>query len=325
VDVKRADLLGGSSALEKLGIGSWKPSRNWRSTGFYGHYVTYAEVLQLLASLVFGLLIVSISGREKGENKETEKSRIDNGKLQKAKKERRRFSLLLAACLGGMLFALLLTSTRASQAAFLVSAFAVVFAFGNRRMLLLLAAVILPLALGGLFFLQQSRNVGFYDTKDDSILWRQTVYREGFNLATANARHVLVGVGMDSIKRYAKDWHLFDDGRLPMGHFHSTPLQLFVERGLPALFLWLWVLWIYARLLWQNLKSRVQNPGFFDWRETGIVLGSFGGLIGFFTSGLVHYNYGDAVVAMMFFILMGLSVKIVLGDKQQSENELVSQ
>jgi hypothetical protein len=45
------------------------------------------------------------------------------------------------------------------------------------------------------------------------------------------------------------------------------------------------------------------------------VLGSFGGLLGFFTSGLVHYNYGDAVVAMMFFILMGLSVRLVMGDE----------
>ena len=54
VDVKRADILPGGNALEKLGIESWKKSRNWRSSGFYGHYTTYAEVLQLIASLAFG-------------------------------------------------------------------------------------------------------------------------------------------------------------------------------------------------------------------------------------------------------------------------------
>jgi hypothetical protein len=42
----------------------------------------------------------------------------------------------------------------------------------------------------------------------------------------------------------------------------------------------------------------------------GIVLGSFGGLVGFTASGMVHFNLGDAEVAMVFFMLMGLSICI---------------
>jgi O-antigen ligase len=229
-----------------------------------------------------------------------------------------------------MALALLLTVTRASQLAFLISAFAIVLANGSRKMFLTLAAVILPVVLIGLVFLQQSRQVGFFDSKDASTTWRQTVYREGFNLWTDNPRNFFLGVGMDSIKKYAKEWHLFDDGRLPMGHFHSTPLQLLVERGLPALLLWLWVLWIYARTLLRylkfqatdfrlqdsNPKSKIQNPKSDDWRERGIILGSLGGLIGFFTSGLVHFNLGDAEVAMVFFMLMGLSISLVIQDSK---------
>ena len=109
---------------------------------------------------------------------------------------------------------------------------------------------------------------------------------------------------MDSIKRYANEWHLFDDASLPTGHFHSTPLQLAVERGLPALLIWLWILWLYGRLLWRKLRAD-EN---LDWRERGIILGSLGGMIGFFTGGLVHYNLGDGEVAMVFYLLMGLSV-----------------
>ena len=56
VEVKKADLLSGD-ALGKLGVESWKHSRNWRSAGFYGHYTTFAEVLQLIISLTFGLFI----------------------------------------------------------------------------------------------------------------------------------------------------------------------------------------------------------------------------------------------------------------------------
>jgi hypothetical protein len=47
-----------------------------------------------------------------------------------------------------------------------------------------------------------------------------------------------------------------------------------------------------------------------DWKTLGVLLGCFGGLIGFFTSGLVHYNLGDAEVAMVFFLLMGIGFRI---------------
>jgi len=300
VEVKRADLLSGAGALEQLGIAGWTRSRNWRSVGFYGHYTTFAEVLQLVASLAFGLFIASLSNKftspKRGEDREAEQKTTNAGWQ----------TLILAACLALMSFALLLTVTRASQLGFLISAAAIVSLFGNRKMFLTLAAIILPVALLGLLFLQQSRQVGFFDTQDGSIKWRQTVYREGVDLWTKNARHFTVGVGMDSIKKYAGEWHLFDDGRLPMGHFHSTPLQLLVERGLPALLLWLWVLWIYGRTLLRRFRFQIQNSD--DWREKGIVFGCFGGMIGFCASGLVHYNLGDAEVAMVFFMLMGLSV-----------------
>ena len=121
---------------------------------------------------------------------------------------------------------------------------------------------------------------------------------------------------MDSTKRYINEWNLFDNAGKPMGHFHTTPLQLLVERGLPGLLLWLWVLWVYGRTLLRYLKFQSSNPKSIGWREKGIVLGSLGGLIGFFTSGLVHFNLGDAEVAMVFFMLMGLSISLVIQDSK---------
>ncbi len=296
VEVKRANLLSGANTFEKLGITDWKKSRNWRSAGFYGHYTTYAEVLQLIAALVFGLFIA-------------------------LGKKRSRRSAVLLFCLLGMTLALFLTVTRASQLGFLAAAFAIVLVNGNRKMLLTLALIALPLTVAALIFVQQSRQVGFFDQKDDSTIYRQTVYKEGFNLWTKDARNFFLGVGMDSIQRYAKEWRLFDDGKLPMGHFHSTPLQLLVERGLPALLLWLWVLWRYGKTLLnylriENRKSKIENPNSSDWQKKGIILGGFGSLVGFFTSGLVHFNLGDAEVAMVFFMLMGLSVSLVILDSK---------
>ncbi|MEO7673202.1 MAG: O-antigen ligase family protein [Pyrinomonadaceae bacterium] len=295
VDVKRGDILPGTTAFEKLGIESWKKSRNWRSSGFYGHYTTYAEVLQLIASLVFGLLIAAFASVARHRTK----------------------IIVLAACLAGMLLALLLTVTRASQLAFMISAAVIVVVGLGRKWVFRAALLGLPVMIIGLMFLQQSREVGFFDTKDDSIRWRQTVWREGFELWTKEPRHFVFGVGLDSIKKYAKEWHLFDDGRLNMGHFHSTPLQLLVERGLPALIIWLIVLGIYSRTLWRGLRS----DGAIDWRSRGILLGCLGGMIGFFASSLVHYNLGDQEVAMVFFILMGFVLQVVHLQENPSHTE----
>jgi hypothetical protein len=280
-DVPRGRLLRGETTLQKLGIEGWSRGRDWRASGFYGHYTTYAEALQLITSLVLGLLIA-------------------------LRRWRTRNALWLLLALAGLSVALLLTVTRASWLAFLVSAAVIVLVGASRRTALVLAACALPVVLTGLFVLQQKRNVSFFDPKDDSINWRKTVQREGLELLLSKPRHLLVGVGMDSIKRHWREWGLFENGRIPMGHMHSTPLQLALERGVPTLILWLLLLALYARMLWRALRrQRVDG-----WVERGILLGSLGGLAGFFTSGLVHYNLGDSEVAMVFYFIMGLALVV---------------
>jgi len=308
VDVKRENLLTGENALQKLGIESWKKSHNWRSRGFYGHYTTYAEVLQLIASLAFALFLANTF--KKGRKGEREKGRKKISSLLFSS------SPLLLFCVVMMSFALLLTVTRASQLALIVSCFAMVFVV-NRKMLLILAAIVLPVAIGGLIFLQQSRNVGFFDSKDDSTKYRQTMWRDGLRLSTESPRNFVFGVGMDSIQRYWRDWQMFDGGKIPLGHFHSTPVQILAERGFPALLLWLWILFLFTKIFLRYLRSQIPNPK----SEIGIVLAAFGGLIGFFTSGLVHYNLGDQEVAMIFYILMALGFWISNFKSQISDSK----
>ncbi|HUR97157.1 MAG TPA: O-antigen ligase family protein [Pyrinomonadaceae bacterium] len=308
VDVKRADLLAGTDATSRLGFSTWKKSRNWRSTGFYGHYTTYAEVLQLVLSLLLGLFVAGLWERWGKGGRETRNRKQETGDERREIGDSNAFprfpSLLLFICLAAMSLALLLTVTRASQLAFLISAAVMVLVGLGRKWLLAAGLIGLPIIIIGLLFLQQSRQVGFFDTKDESIRWRQTVWREGFDLWTSSPRNFMLGVGMDSIKRFAPEWHMFDDGRLNQGHFHSTPLNLVVERGLPALLIWLIALGVYARSLWRSFATAA------DWLTRGIFLGCLGGPIGFFSSGLVHYNLGDQEVAMMFFLLMGLGMSL---------------
>ena len=117
---------------------------------------------------------------------------------------------------------------------------------------------------------------------------------------------MLVGIGMDSLKTHWRDWHMFDDGRQPIGHLHSTPLQLAFERGVPTLISWLIWLMIYLRMLWRSFRNPSLDPV-----SRSIVLGALGGTVGLFTSGLVHYNWGDSEVIMIFYLIMGLSLSIM--------------
>lgn len=280
IKVRRNELLTGPSALGRVGASDWSRGRDWRASGFYGHYVTYAEALQLIASLAVGLFIA-------------------------LRRKRSLYGVLLLAAMGGFCFSLLLTVTRASLLSFLISATIIVLVGASRRTIFILAACAAPLVLAGLFLLQQKRQVGFFDRNDDSITWRETVQREGLHLLVSNPRHLLVGVGMDSIKRYWREWGLFEGG-IPMGHMHSDYLQIALERGIPAFIAWLLLVGVYARMLWRLLRnSKLDN-----WLDRGIILGALGGLVGFMSSGLVHYNWGDSEVVMIFYLIMGLALVI---------------
>jgi hypothetical protein len=272
-----ADLHG----VNDLGILEWSRSRDMRAAGFFGHYVTFAEALQLVASLALGLLIMTPAGMF-------------------------RHQLLLAGGLVAYLAALLLSLTRASWASFAVSAAVMIGLAASRKTLLICVGLAVPLAIAGLFYLQAKRQVGFVDTSDNSTTWRLMVWREGVDVLTSSPRHLLVGIGMDSIKTHWKDWHMFDDGRQPIGHLHSTPLQLAFERGVPALNCWLKWLAIYLRVLWRGFRDKTK-----DRFERGLLLGALGGTIGLFTSGLVHYNWGDSEVVMIFYLIMGLALAIL--------------
>lgn len=286
----RGGVLTGNNALEQLGVGSWARGRDWRASGFYGHYVTYAEVLQLVFALTLGLFV-------------------------SRPRRRSREGVLLSTALVGFLVALVLTLTRAVWLGCLVSSAIILLMTLRRRTMLLIGVLAIPLILAGLFVLQQKRNVGFLDPADHSTTWRETVWWEGFSLLTSSPRHLLIGVGMDSIKGNWRQWGLFDGGRIPMGHMHSNFLQIALERGVPVLILWLVFLLVYARTLWRTLRQRRK----LHWMDRGILLGALAGLVGFIISGIVHYNWGDSEVVMVLYFVMGLALAIHRKLNEESE------
>lgn len=298
LEVPRGQLLPGTNALQQLGITDWARGRDWRATGFFSHWVTYSEVLQLIASLALGIFLALPQKKSLG-------------------------GLLLVFALLGLVFALGMTVTRASWIAFAVSAVVMLLLTSSRRAILIVGACAIPLVIASIFFLQQRRSIGFFDRQDQSTSWRQMVWKEGFELLVSNPRHVVVGVGVDSIKGHWREWGLFDNGNQPIGHMHSNVLQIALERGVPALLVWLILLGVYVRMLWQLNRREIQTPT----NEVhnfprGLALGALGGTIGFFTSGLVHYNWGDSEVVTVFYFIMGLCLVVERTNQQPADSRV---
>lgn len=292
LEIPRAQLLPGTSALEQLGVSGWSHGRDWRATGFYNHWVTYAEVLQLIASLALGIFLG-------------------------LKQKRSVAGALLFLAVAGLVFALAMTVTRASWIGFAVSALAMLLLTSSRRTIVIVGACAIPLVLAGVVLLQQRRSIGFFDKSDQSTSWREMVWKEGFNLLVSKPRHLIFGVGMDSIKGHWHEWGLFDNGRQPIGHMHSNLLQIGLERGLPALIVWLILIGVYLRMLWRLTRQKMTD----DFAR-GLAVGALGGALGFFASGLVHYNWGDSEVVTVFYLIMGLCLVIERTNQQVTESSI---
>ena len=292
LELPRAQLLPGTNALDQLGISGWSRGRDWRATGFYNHWVTYAEVLQLIASLSLGIFLA-------------------------LKQKRSLTGALLVLAVAGLVFALGMTVTRASWIGFAISALAMLLLTSSRRTILLVGACAIPLVLAGVVLLQQRRGISFFDKSDQSTSWRETVWREGFQLLVSKPRHLIFGVGMDSIKGHWREWGLFDNGRQPVGHMHSNLLQIALERGLPALIVWLILIGVYVRMLWRITREKM-----IDDFARGLAVGALGGAFAFFASGLVHYNWGDSEVVTIFYFVMGLCLVVERTDQRVADSSV---
>jgi hypothetical protein len=262
------------SGGERLGI-STSPGRNFRIMGFYSHYETYAEVLQLIASLAIGMLIA-------------------------AGWKRRTPAVLLSGAVVLLGWALLMTSTRSVMFALAISAVIMSVASMNRRIMLMVGVIVVIAAPIAVLKVERSRGISFVDRNEGSTLYRLEVWREALQLVASNP---VVGIGKGSEGEMKKALGLFDHGKLPPGHFHSTPIQVAAWWGLPALVFYAAFMTILIREIWK--VGRLCNSRG-DTASWGIALGVLGAVVGFNVSSLVQFNFGDGEVAMTFWLLTGM-------------------
>lgn len=261
--------------FDRLGI-TTSPGRDFRITGFYSHYETYAEVLQLIASLAIALLIA-------------------------VPKKQSMVLWFLCAAIPLLLTTLILTSTRAALAGLATSVAVMALASSRRRVLVAAAAgilVMLPLALVAV---EHARGISLFDPEEGSTAYRLEMWREAFGIIKDNP---LLGLGKGSEAKLKEALGLYDEGRLPPGHFHSTPVQIAVWWGLLGLVFYYSLMTILTVEIWRVVK-RARG-----WQSRGITLGVLGAVVAFNVSSLVHFNFGDGEVVMAFWLLTGLAFAV---------------
>jgi hypothetical protein len=290
---KRMQQLG--TGAERLGI-DVAPGRDFRARAFFSHPATYAETLQLIGAMIAAWVIVAARRKPKVAV----------------------WMALLGVLVAG---ALVQTETRAPIVALGLAVVAMVLLRGGGRRYVgaaVLGAVVL-VAAGGVAVLR-GRDVNLVDPNDGSTTWRLTVWREAIGLVAA---HPVFGIGPDAAAENAEQWKLFDNGKLPPGHFHSTPIQLAVDRGLPALAFWVWMIVVFflvtGRLV-RRLTADEERGG--DWRVTAATLGAWGAWVGFVASSMVHLNWGDSEPMEIAWALMGLAMIVLLQTRAGSEKNL---
>lgn len=290
---RRGRVLREGTGSERLAV-SVVPGRDFRARAYFSHAATYAETLQLIASMIAAWVVC--------------------GAVRD-----RKWALWLAILLVVTVGALVQTQTRAPIVAFGMALLAMALLRGGSRRVLVGAGIAtLVLLLAGGWFILRGREVQLVNPTDQSTQWRLTVWREALPLLAA---HPLFGIGPDAAKYRAGELQLFEGGKLPPGHFHSTPLQIAVDRGIPALVAWLAFVIILlvslGRLARRLTKAETESGT--DWRATATVLGAWGGLLGFLASSLVHFNWGDSEPMQMAWAVAGLAFAIGSVDRRPEE------
>lgn len=265
------------------------PTHRFRASGWTRHYETYSEIIQILAQLALGLFVANYK----------------NHRLNfRAKLAAAAFALLAL----GIAFTAMRTTLVALAIGVCIISVRALVNLGIKFRLLSVAVVCFMLAFGALV-VYQTRAQHALSLQDPSSSLRVQLARVG---ASRIKQHPLFGHGMDSVHVHWKEWGFPGTDML---HLHSTPLQLAFDRGLPAVFLWLWIMSIFWRATASGEKSLRASS---DTNRYGLLLGACGALAGFFASSLVNYNFGDGEVALVFWWLMGIVVTLTVSEHAEA-------
>jgi putative inorganic carbon (HCO3(-)) transporter len=194
--------------------------------------------------------------------------------------------------------ALFFSFTRSSWVGAVVSV-VIVLAFLRRRWLVPFAA---GLAIFVLLLPAQYRAhvESIWSLKYFTNVHRLELLRGGLGIIKDNP---VIGVGTmdlaDTYRRYMPPGAVY-----VFGHMHNIFLQVTVQSGFVGLAAFCWLILSFFRLMARNLKLDLPPP------ERAWVAGSIGALAGFIVNGLFEWNFGDAEVVTLIYVILGANLAL---------------
>jgi len=196
--------------------------------------------------------------------------------------------------------ALFYTFTRSSWVGALVSAL-VILAFLRRRLLVPFAAalVIFVILLPAPY---RARVASIWDPSYRTNVQRLELLRGG---AAIFREHPVIGVGTMDLADVYRD-HMPPGAVYVHGHMHNDFVQIAVQMGIVGLAAFVILLVSFFCLMARNLKLDLP-PG-----ERAFVVGSIAALAGFIVNGLFEWNFGDAEVVTLLYVIIGANLALSL-------------
>lgn len=260
------------------GLMGSRPIHFFRASGWTRHYDTFSQTLQMTAQLALGLALANLQNR------------------------RRRW-LGSAAFIAYILIdiGIVLTAMRTTLVALAIGSGVIAWRAAAGRARLIVSITIVAVLALGVLVVWRTRADQALRLGDASATLRWQVARVALLRVPL---HPVFGHGMDAVKKRWTEWGFPGSDMI---HTHSTPLQIAFERGLPALLLWLWMMWAAWRM---TTRAEREARASLDRNRHGVLLGATGALAGLFASSLVNYNFGDAEVVLLFWWMMGVVVAL---------------
>jgi O-antigen ligase len=123
---------------------------------------------------------------------------------------------------------------------------------------------------------------------------RIAMIRSGFRIITD---HPLTGVGPDMVIQVYPHYRDAQAERQLNPHLHNVPLQIAAERGLPALAVWLWFVFVVIR----DCFRRRRTTTYPSLAMTGLACA-----VAMVAAGMFEYNFHDSEFLMLFLVLVTL-------------------
>jgi hypothetical protein len=268
------DFLSSGIGTSAVKLGRGKPIR---AQGTLGHYVVFAEMLMQVGCMAWALLL-SLGQRE------------------------RAWQALFAVAFAGIVAALLVTGTRAAVAGLVLGCFLSLLILAARKTRFFAIAALIVIVAGATVWIQHTRQTKWVDSTDISTHFRVLMWEDGLRLIR---QHPWFGVGMETVRVHYREWNIRAFMQYNVrSHFHSTYVQIAVERGVPALLAWLWFCIAYGAFLWRLIQRMRLRSEF----ACAIAVGAMAGFLAFCFTSFFHYNLGEEPLAMMFYFYFGLAI-----------------